>query len=390
MKIALVSIIYKPVTTSSKGGTETWTANFALESARRGNEIDLYAVGGSLDAHNINLIPLLPKAVPEYYSDPYLAVDSPVEFIKRRERFVAEAYARALSRVVEEADTYDLIIDSTAGASIASAYALGIPIFTIVHMPVSFHTDYYARTFGWPKNNTAILPSRYQYEHAGAVPTNNKVVIPHGLNTRTCSYDPRGGTRMLWMSRIHHSQMDKGAMEAVCAAEATGKDLLLTGIVEHSSKEYFEKEIRPHVKGNIAFEEQRVDTEVDKNALYGQSKVFLLPIKWEEPFGYVFLESMACGTPVIAYARGAVPEIVKDGVTGFIVNSSDEDIRGDFIVKKTGMAGLCEAIARIYALPPEEYTRMREACRRHVEGHYTVERMVDAYEDLHKKLTAIA
>ena len=95
---------------------------------------------------------------------------------------------------------------------------------------------------------------------------------------------------------------------------------------------------------------------------------------------------MATGTPVVTFARGAIPEIVKDGESGFIVNSSDQDVLGDFIVKKTGLEGLCEAVERIYNMPRDQYQEMRRNCRAHVEAHFTVEKMVDNYEAVYQKI----
>jgi len=87
-----------------------------------------------------------------------------------------------------------------------------------------------------------------------------------------------------------------------------------------------------------------------KNEFLGKARAFLFPIKWEEPFGMVMLEAMACGTPVIAYNRGSVPEIVKDGVTGFIVNPPKTDLQDqsdkEWIIKKRGIEGLVEAVGR--------------------------------------------
>lgn len=98
------------------------------------------------------------------------------------------------------------------------------------------------------------------------------------------------------------------------------------------------------------------------------------------------IEAMACGTPVVAYARGSVPEVIKDGETGFIVNPSDTDIRGNWIIKKTGIEGLCEAVERIYSMPEDQYRQMRRNCRAHVEKNFTVERMVDEYEKVYKEI----
>jgi len=98
------------------------------------------------------------------------------------------------------------------------------------------------------------------------------------------------------------------------------------------------------------------------------------------------IEAMACGTPVVAYARGSVPEVIKDGETGFIVNSSEEDKRGDWIVKKTGIEGLCEAVEKIYAMPKNQYIEMRKNCRKHVENNFTVEKMVNNYEKVYREI----
>jgi glycosyltransferase involved in cell wall biosynthesis len=98
------------------------------------------------------------------------------------------------------------------------------------------------------------------------------------------------------------------------------------------------------------------------------------------------IEAMACGTPIVAYARGSVPEVVVDGETGFIVNTTNEDIRGDFIIKKTGIEGLCEAVNRIYAMPRDEYMLMRRKCRMRVEEHFTSDKMASNYIDLYKKV----
>ena len=119
-------------------------------------------------------------------------------------------------------------------------------------------------------------------------------------------------------------------------------------------------------------------------SLMQKAKAFLMTINWEEPFGLVMIEAMACGTPVVAFARGSVPEIVKDGETGFIINPSDDDVRGDWIIKKTGFEGLCEAVNKLYSLSQEEYKQMRLACRKRVEERFTIEKMVEEYEKVYQ------
>lgn len=119
---------------------------------------------------------------------------------------------------------------------------------------------------------------------------------------------------------------------------------------------------------------------------YQYSKLLLFPIKWEEPFGLVMLEAMACGTPVIALARGSVPEVVEDGKTGFLVNQSDDDIRGYWIIKKTGIEGIKEAVEKIYSLSDDEYLKMRLNCRDHIKNNFPIEKMVDQYKKVYQEI----
>jgi glycosyltransferase involved in cell wall biosynthesis len=100
---------------------------------------------------------------------------------------------------------------------------------------------------------------------------------------------------------------------------------------------------------------------------YQKAKALIFPIQWEEPFGLVMIESMSCGTPVVAFNRGSVSEIVKDGVTGFVVPP------------EKGVDGLVEAIKKIDTID-------RAACRKHVEEHFTVEKMVEGYEKVYEKI----
>ena len=387
MKIAFLSLIYKLTTPGSKGGAEVWAYNFISEHARRGHQIDLYAVEGSFSGPNITLIPSLEKPVVDYYDNDYFKKDDPVEFGKQKREFRAMVYTRALNEVRKRQAEYDVILDSTASATLAfNADMVEKPMLTIGHNPPDKEFSLYASVFGWPDNATLVFPSTFQNDRARFIPASNRAVIPHGIDLALFHFDPDGGEEMVWMSRIDYPHMDKGVRDAMLAANFLGKKLHVTGFVESGSRAYVENTLRSLVTPNISFEEQESSTPVDKNKFFGDAKLFLFPTQWEEPFGIVMLEALACGTPVVAYARGAIPEVVVDGVTGFIVNPSDDDRRGDFVIKKTGRDGLCEAVERIYALLPNEYSQMRQSCRAHVEGHFMVSQMVDKYERLYAKL----
>ena len=95
---------------------------------------------------------------------------------------------------------------------------------------------------------------------------------------------------------------------------------------------------------------------------------------------------MAAGTPVITYARGAAPEIIKDGKTGFLINPSESDIRGNYLIKQCGIAGLIEAVNLIYSLSDKEYETMRCACKKHISENFSLKNMVDRYEKLYHTL----
>jgi glycosyltransferase involved in cell wall biosynthesis len=116
------------------------------------------------------------------------------------------------------------------------------------------------------------------------------------------------------------------------------------------------------------------------------SKLFIFPCRWNEPFGLVLAESLACGTPIIGYAIGSLPEIIDDGVTGFLVNPEDGNIEGNWIIKKKGIEGLEEAVQRINAMPEKDYLKMRLACRQRFERNFTKEIMIEKYERLFKEI----
>lgn len=149
--------------------------------------------------------------------------------------------------------------------------------------------------------------------------------------------------------------------------------------------EYFHQKVKPYLASEFV-QKMLVLQGEEKSMLLRNAKLFVFPIQWEEPFGMVMIEAMASGTPVVAFARGAVPEIVKDGETGFLVNSSETDKRGDWITKTTGMDGLCEAIERIYAMSRERYQEMRYAAHLHVSRYFTVAKMGAEYEKVYQEV----
>lgn len=208
--------------------------------------------------------------------------------------------------------------------------------------------------------------------------------IHHGVDAKKLwKFDPEGNGQIVWAGRAIR---EKGINTVIKCIKKTGKKAKLYLLVKDESPKWIKK---MQANGKNINKDISVKYGIPRHDLayqYKQSKLFLFPIQWEEPFGLVMIEAMACGTPVVAYARGSVAEIIKDGETGFIVNPSDEEIRRDFIIKKTGVEGLCEAIERIYAMPKKDYMAMRRNCRFHVEKNFTLEKMGSRYIDIYKKV----
>jgi glycosyltransferase involved in cell wall biosynthesis len=169
---------------------------------------------------------------------------------------------------------------------------------------------------------------------------------------------------LVFLSRLDRI---KGAHTAIAIARRSKRRLTIAGNRAESGAEaeYFEREIAPHLDGDSVRYIGPVD-DAAKNALLGQAAAMLLPIEWDEPFGIVMIEAMACGTPVIAFDRGAVREVVRDGIDGFVVPDADA------------------AVAAVARLP----SVARTDCRARIEATFDVPRVTDRYEALYRQRIA--
>ena len=155
----------------------------------------------------------------------------------------------------------------------------------------------------------------------------------------------------------------KGAHLAVEIARKSGRTLVLAGNVPPESQDYFNATIRPYLDGEQITYIGPVN-DAQKNELLGQASAMLMPIEWNEPFGIVMAEALACGTPVIAFARGAAPEVVQHGVNGY----------------------LCTTLEEMLALIPAIASLQRSECRRTVEQHFSSQAIGAQYEALYRKI----
>lgn len=259
---------------------------------------------------------------------------------------------RHLSHLFARAGEFDLIHNQADFPAHAFAPLVATPMVTTIH---GFSSD-------------RIMPmykpfeDRVQYvaiSDADRAPgLRYAATIHHGIRLDEFAFDAAGSDDLLFFGRMHP---DKGAAEAIAVAQATGRRLAMYGIVQ--DRGYLEREVTPHVDGRRITWPGAVGGE-DRVRALGHAKALLHLINFDEPFGLSVVEAMACGTPVIAINRGSMPELIEDGVTGFLVNSVEEAI---------------EAVSRLDTID-------RAACRAAVAERFTVEAMADRYIALYRSI----
>lgn len=206
--------------------------------------------------------------------------------------------------------------------------------------------------------------------------------IYHGVDTDFYTFSKDAKEYLAFMGRLIPQ---KGLDEALALAVENQKPIQvatqITPVTEKSS--YYQEKITPFLDNQLVTIHGLMSGQ-EKVSFIQKAKALVFPLQWDEPFGMVLIESLAVGTPVIGYAKGSLPEIVKDGETGFLVNPSDDDIRGNFLIKKTGKAGMDEAIKRLYALSSDDYAHMRQNARDHIMNNFTLDHMADAHIELYE------
>ncbi len=205
-------------------------------------------------------------------------------------------------------------------------------------------------------------------------------VIHHGVPIEKFTYQEDSQDYMVWLGRITPK---KGVAEAIKVSKITKKKLVIAGVVHERDREFFLRKVKPQIDNQLISFVGALEFP-KKIDLYKNAKLLLYPVTWEEPFGLVMIEAMACGTPVVAYANGAVTEIVRDNETGFLINSKEVN-QTDFTIKKTGIEGLIEAINLMFS-DSGLYKKFRKNSRIRVEEKFTVEKMTDKYLQVYQKV----
>jgi glycosyltransferase involved in cell wall biosynthesis len=332
LRIGLIAPPWLPVPPSRYGGIETTVNVLARGLVDHGHEVVLFASPDSTCPVEIRSA-----------SGPAPGVDvggSAVEI------------HHALSAYESLIDV-DVIHDHTAVGPLVAFAERRTNVATTNHNPFSAP---YGSGFAAVSSLVAVVAISHHQASTACGVTIAKV-IHHGLDAETFPIGKGSGGYLVFLGRMSPS---KGPHRAIAVARAAGVPIVLAG-KQHSAaeREFFEAEIRPQLGDDVTFVGELGP--VEKMALLGDAIALINPISWDEPFGMVMVEALACGTPVLAFARGAAPEIVESGVTGFLADDEEH---------------LVQAVARLGEID-------RNACRSAVEGHFSARRMVDDYVELY-------
>jgi len=331
LRVAMLAPPWIPVPTPGYGGVETVVSSLTEAFVEQGHDVTLFCAPGSRSSARV--VTLLDEAHPNEIERSLYEVDH-----------VARAFA------LIDRGRFDVVHDHCGFTGVAMAERNATPLVHTLHGHFTASTASFYAHHG--HKATVVAISRTQIECA---PPALEVVaaIPNPVDLSAWSLQERKSDYVLWIGRMTEV---KGPHRAIAAARAAGVPLILAGVIQPGQQPFFDREIAPHIDG----ERVRFVGEVGgrtKHDLFENARALLMPIRWEEPFGMVMVEALACGTPVIAFPEGAARELVVDAQTGFLVD--DE-------------AAMAAAIGQLGQIPPA-------ACRAWAAAHCDVDVVSAAY-----------
>ena len=336
MRIAQVAPLWIPVPPYTYGGTELVVSWLCDELVRRGHEVTLFATEDSKT--QAKLIPIWPKAL-----------------WRAKLKTPHAVFSLLYEKLISLQDQFDIIHDHCEFYTVPYSKFLKPPIITTLHHPLTEETIILYKKF---PNINFIAISKNQRRLGPGI--NIVKTIYHGLPIEKYDFNPEPKNYLLWLSKI---MPEKGIAQAIDIAKLSGENLIISGNIPPEYGDYFDFRIKPLIDGKkiqfVGASDFSKKIELLKNA-----KAFLFPVKRPEPFGLVVIEAMACGTPVIAFKEGSMPELIEDGKTGFLVKNIEE---------------ACQSLKKINKIS-------REYCREYVKKNFNLKRMVNRYEKLYKKI----
>jgi glycosyltransferase involved in cell wall biosynthesis len=259
-----------------------------------------------------------------------------------------------IANLFERADEFDIIHNQADFVPLAFSRLVDTPIVTTIH---GFSSQRILPVYKAYDDRVAYVAISDADRHPDLTYV---ATIHHGIRTDDFPFDADGSDDLLFFGRIHP---DKGPAEAIRAAITAGRRLVMAGLIQDQA--YYAEHVQPFIDGDrVRF--LGVVGGADRLTTLGRARALLHLIAFDEPFGLSVIEALVCGTPVIAYRRGSMAELIDDGVTGFLVDTLDEAVA---------------AIAKIDTID-------RGACRRVAAERFSVDRMADAYLALYHSVIA--
>ena len=372
MKILLASTIKRNVNKDTTYSRSKVVYQIASGLVKRGHDVSLLGTGDSF-IEGVKIIPVIDKGFvdkqrEEGYENPfYVETGYLVKFVKKLEEIGGEfdvihnhSYPEFLNLFANDKIKTPIVvtIHMSLTSGLLSVYDDVLSLFPEAHL-------------------VAISNSQKQHFQKAAIET----VVYNGVDTNSFPFATKKDDYLLWLGRLGQAKNPdgsfvdaKGVSWAIKTAIKTGKKLILSGGVE--DKEFFDKEVKPFLNDKIQWvgkigKDQPLTTD-ELARYYGRAKAFLMTPNWDEAFGLVIIEAMSCGTPVIAFNKGSIPEIVEDGKTGYL--SAYEN----------GVDGLSENVEKLFNLSDQEYQTMSINARKRVEENFTIGKMVDGYEKVYE------
>jgi glycosyltransferase involved in cell wall biosynthesis len=298
LRIALLCPVWFPVPPPRYGGIEAVVALLAEGLAHAGHDVTVFASGDSGTPAKLSWI--YPEAPSDRLGDPLIEL-----------RHVLSCYERA--------DEFDVVSDHTGPFAAALGQLSAAPVVHTVHGPLDGELgEAYEQIARVSPGVKLVSLSRSQRRpHAGLPWVAN---CPNAVDLSLFSWSRVRGDYLAFLGRMGP---DKGCHHAIAAAQATGLPLKIAAKCrEPAERAYFAECVEPHLGGTIEYLGEL--GHAAKVELLRNARATLFPIDWEEPFGLVMIESLACGTPVVAVRRGSVPEVLEHGRTGIVVEDHDE------------------------------------------------------------------
>lgn len=342
MKIAQISPLYESVPPKMYGGTERVVAYLTDALLDLGHEVTLFASGDS--ETRASLVPICANSL---RLDPSCIDHMAYHMLQ-------------LKTVKDSAPEFDIIHFHTDYLHFAVSEQFITPYVTTLHgrlnlpeLTMIYDTFDEQPVISISYDQRAPLPQAHWVGN-----------VYHGLPKSTLKFGKGDGGYVAFLGRI---SPEKRVDRAIEIAIATHKKIKIAAKVDKVDQEYFDKEIQPLLHHPLVEFIGEIN-ETEKSDFLGQAECLLFPIDWPEPFGLAMIEAMACGTPVIAFQHGSVPEVLKDGISGYIVNSIPEAM---------------DAMQLIARLP-------RKVVRKEFETSFSAERMAKDYVKIYEKLISEA